>query len=120
MQPLGCDALPRPLGEMLFDQGVNGGRVAAIKLLQRALNTLLLNAHYATKRPSPLVVDGQFGPASREAVQWVLRNPAQGMPALIDMYREAVRERYRSIVRRNPSQQRFLRGWLARAERLGR
>jgi lysozyme family protein len=31
-----------PIGEMLFDQGVNGGLTAARKLLQRAINTGLL------------------------------------------------------------------------------
>jgi lysozyme family protein len=41
-EPLGCDALPMPLGEALFDQGVNGGLTAARKLLQRAINSCLL------------------------------------------------------------------------------
>lgn len=114
-----ADRFPRPLGEMIFDQAVNGGQVAAIKLLQRALNTLWMQYGGPYKRAA-LVVDGQLGPKTRDAIGWVLRVPAAGMAALVAGYREAVRERYREIVRRNPSQKVFLKGWLARAEELGR
>lgn len=119
-QPLRADILPRPLGEMLFDQGVNGGRTTARKLLQRAINNCLLSAPKQAGAGLPLKVDGQIGDATMRKLGWVLRYPALGMPALIDSFRHEVRERYREIVRRFPSQQRFLRGWLARAERLGR
>lgn len=111
--------LPRPLGEAVFDQAVNGGLVAAGKLLQRAVNTCLLTAKYASK-PTALKVDGQIGQSSREAVMWVLRYPGLGMPELLATYRAAAAQRYRSIVANNPSQKRFLKGWLARAEDLGR
>lgn len=117
---LRADILPPPLGEMMFDQAVNGGLVAAGKLLQKSLNSCMWSvAKTAGARP-PLKVDGQVGPQTMAALQWVLRYPALGMPALVATFRDAVRERYRAIVARNPSQQRFLRGWLARAERLGR
>ena len=118
--PIGADAWPKPIGEMLFDQSVNGGAMAAKKLLQRAVNTCLLGAANIPSRPALLKVDGSLGQTSRAAVQWVLRYPGIGMPGLVEAYRDAVRERYRNIVSRFPSQQRFLRGWLARAERLGR
>ena len=117
---LGADRLPKPIGEMLFDQAVNGGVSAARKLLQRAINHSLMSAPRGLDPPAPLKVDGQFGAVSQAAMGWVLRNPALGAPALSEDFRSAVRERYRDIVRRFPSQQRFLRGWLARAERLGR
>jgi len=120
-QTIGADRLPRPLGEAVFDQAVNGGLIAARKLLQRALNLCLMEATKAkASAPPPLAVDGGIGAETLAAVSWVLRYPAQGMPTLIAAYRDAVRDRYRAIARRNPSQQRFLRGWLARAERLGR
>lgn len=116
---LQAETFPRPVGEMLFDQAVNGGLAAARKLLQRAINSAILGSK-VTRRPSLLKVDGVLGNATRDALQWILDVPSIGMPALIAAYREAVRERYRNIVTRFPSQQRFLRGWLARAERLGR
>ncbi|MEA3264172.1 MAG: glycosyl hydrolase 108 family protein [Pseudomonadota bacterium] len=111
--------LPRPLGEAVFDQAVNGGMVAAGKLLQRAVNTCLLSVKY-TPKPVALKIDGQIGQATRKAVMFVLRFPGLGMPALVDTYRSAAAQRYRSIVANNPPQKRFLKGWLARAEDLGR
>lgn len=118
-QRLEADSFPRPMGEMLFDQAVNGGLATAGKLLQRAINDCLLRAK-DPRKPALVKVDGQIGWITRAAFAWVLRYPALGMPALIVAYRDAVRERYRAIVRRWPSQKRFLRGWLARADQLGR
>lgn len=115
---LDADRLPRPLGEMMFDQAVNGGLGSARKLLQRAINACL--AKMVVPRVPPLLVDGQIGEKSEIALNHVLQYAALGMPALVEAFREAVRARYRAIVAANPSQQRFLRGWLARAERLGR
>ncbi|MFC0686422.1 glycoside hydrolase family 108 protein [Novosphingobium clariflavum] len=122
-KPLDCESFARPIGEMLFDQGVNAGRTAAKKLLQRAVNTCLMEAKAkmgSKTAPDLLKVDGGLGEKSRAAIIWVLQYPPQGMQAIILAYRAAVRERYRNIVARYPSQQRFLRGWLARAERLGK
>lgn len=122
-KPLGCESFARPIGEMLFDQGVNGGMTAAKKMLQRAVNTCLMEAKVkmgSNSAPDQLKVDGGLGDKTREAIIWVLKYPAMGMQAIIQAYRAAVRERYRNIVARYPSQQRFLRGWLARAERLGK
>lgn len=118
--PLRADLFPAPIGEMLFDQAVNGGLSAARKLLQRAINSCLLQIPAARKGMALLKVDGQIGPASQSCLRQVLEWPSLGIPALVAAYRDAVRERYRAIVRRFPSQQKFLRGWLARAEALGR
>jgi lysozyme family protein len=113
-QVLECESFPRPIGEMLFDQGVNGGNHAAKKLLQQAINAVLRAGQY---RSIPLKVDGQIGEKARRAFDsmWA-RHPGQ----LAIEYREAVKDRYVAIVRRNPSQAKFLKGWLNRAERLGR
>ena len=120
-QRVGADQLPRPIGEMVFDQAVNGGLHAAKKMLQRAINQCLMEAgRSGANAPVNLAVDGALGATTTAALGWVLRHPGAGMPALVEAYRDAVRERYRAIVRRFPSQQRFLRGWLARAERLGK
>ena len=118
-QSLGADALPKPLGEMLFDQAVNGGLHAAKKLLQRAINQSMWAIAKTAGSPVLLKIDGTLGDQTRKQLLRVLQYPALGMPALISAYRDAARDHYRAIVRRWPSQQRFLRGWLARAERLG-
>lgn len=118
---VGAEQLPAPLGEALFDQAVNGGLTAAGKLLQRAVNHCLMEAaKIGATPPALLKVDGAIGRTTLDAVLWVLRYPGQGMARLIEAYRDAVRERYRQIAARFPSQKKFLRGWLARAERLGR
>ena len=119
-QPLGAEQLVRPLGEMLFDQAVNGGLKAARKLLQRAINNCAMSTFKRAGPRALLTVDGQIGPRTRELLLWVLQYPALGMPALTSAYREAAKARYRAIAANNPSQRRFLNGWIARANRLGR
>lgn len=119
-QRLEADGFPAPIGEMLFDQAVNAGLVSARKLLQRALNSCLLAQPGAKKATALLKVDGEIGPSTRTVLSYVLNWPGLRMPALVQAYRDAVAERYREIVRRRPDQKRFLKGWLARAEALGR
>lgn len=120
-EKLQADTFPAPIGEMLFDQGVNGGLTAARKLLQRAINVCAMNPGFRAARPNAkLTVDGVIGEKTRASLAEVLRWNALGMPALTDAYRAAAAERYRAIVRRWPDQKRFLNGWLARAEELGR
>ena len=74
-QVLECESFPRPIGEMLFDQGVNGGNHAAKKLLQQAINAVLRAGQY---RSIPLKVDGQIGEKARRAFDsmWA-RHPGQ-------------------------------------------
>ena len=117
---LQAETFARPVGEMLFDQAVNGGLATARKLLQRAINSCVMAAPKGARAPALLKVDGAIGNATRDALLWVLGYPGLGMPALVQEYRGAARERYQAIVRRFPDQRRFLGGWLARAERLGR
>lgn len=105
-----CEFYPEPLGEAMFDQAVNGGARAANTLLQRALNRV-----HPTDR---LHVDGKVGPATRARLLKVLDERWIGV--LMDAYRHEAKQRYHAIVANNPSQRRFLNGWLARAERLGR
>lgn len=111
---LECESFPQPIGEMLFDQGVNGGNHAAKKLLQQAINAVLRAGQYRT---IPLKVDGQIGDRTLSAFNSMWERHAT---QLVIEYREAVKDRYHAIVRRNPSQAKFLKGWLNRAERLGR
>lgn len=113
----GCETFPRPLGEMLFDQAVNGGGLAAKKILQRAINACVRKSGNVV---GLLTIDGRLGPATQAKLAWVLERPSLGMPALIVEFREEVETRYRLIADENPSQKRFLQGWLNRASALGR
>lgn len=115
--PLGCDNYAQPIGEMLFDQAVNGGAHAAKRILQQAINRCLAKSSSA---PEFIAEDGRIGAKTYDAMNWVIRWGALGMPALISAYRDAVKARYRAIAAANPTQKRFLNGWLNRAEELGR
>jgi lysozyme family protein len=113
---LDCESFAPPIGEMLFDQAVNGGGRAAKKLLQRAINAC--TAHIAGI--VRLKADGVLGPMTRAGMKAVLDHPGLGMPALAQAYRDAAAARYRAIAAADPSQKAFLKGWLARANALGR
>jgi lysozyme family protein len=114
---LDADSFAPPIGEMLFDQAVNGGLTAARKMLQRAVNASLVT--YGLNGQA-LVIDGVLGTATRAMIDRVLQWNGAGLPTLINAYRDVVADRYRAIVAANPSQKRFLNGWLNRAAQLGR
>jgi lysozyme family protein len=106
--PNACAALPLPIGEMVFDQAVNGGSLAARKLLQRALRRF--NA--------AIKDDGVIGIATMTALDTAMKTRG-GLTVLAQAYRDEAKARYRKIVTTDPTQARFLKGWLARADRLG-
>jgi len=106
-----CESFAKPIGEMVFDQAVNGGLVAARRLLQRAINRSGLVGAVAT--------DAQIGPKTRAALARI-ESIEGGVFALTHAYREETKARYYALVRRNPKLKRFIKGWIARAEQLGR
>ena len=114
--PIGGDRLPAPLDMVMFDAAVNCGVGAAVKQLQEALNALLPG--------NPLVVDGGYGPKTREALETVIeadRSVTQTCRGLephallrylaLDALMNKV-ELYDAIAERDPSQRTFLRGWI--------
>lgn len=111
-----CEALPEPIGEMLFDQAVNGGLLAAKKLLQRAVNACAVHIHGVAR----LKVDGGIGAKTLAAMAAVIDHPGIGIDGLAEAYREQARSRYRAIALADRSQRKFLKGWLNRADELGR
>ena len=93
------DTLPGPLDVVAFDTGVLMGVSRSIQLLQRSLG---------------VGVDGNIGPETRAALA---RANASGVAAKMADLREA---RHRAIVEANPTQAKFLRGWLNRLNDLRR
>ncbi len=112
-----CDTLPVPIGEAVFDQAVNGGGVAAARMLQAALNAVAPRLGLALR---PLVEDGVIGAATADRCAQIAKASNGAIAAIIRAYRDNVAARYRGIVRNDPSQARFLKGWLRRAAELGR
>lgn len=99
------DKLPEPLQPQMVDFAVNAGPPKAIECLQRALNRCF---------GFDLDEDGVVGPGTRKAAEravdefsWVRVNNA-----LVDV-RCAF---YRSLASAKPRNEKFLAGWLRRAE----
>ena len=107
---LDLDRLPKPVDGAIFDQAVNGGTVAAVKLLQKACNRINIGMD--------LTVDGGLGRITAARVGQIARMQ-NGLNALLEAYRQEAELRYNAIVRADPSQVTFLKGWVRRAKELG-
>src|SRR5574344_158992 len=86
----------------VFSHAVNGGKVTAAKMLQRAINKTF---------NSGLVIDGKIGPKTLQIVNSNIRNNS-----LRDNMANERRSFYYDIVKRKPKNQKFLKGWLNRIE----
>lgn len=84
----------------VFDLAVNMGLRRAVKILQEALPD------------NSIVYDGQIGPKTIQATN------AADEAALLSKLCDLASERYWQIVHNDPAQTRFLKGWLARANRV--
>lgn len=90
------------LSAHLFDHGVNAGLSASAKLLQKSINTVYNLS---------IAVDGKIG---NETLSY-----ANSPDKLTDLVNEFIKNReqfYKNIVNRNPSQKKFLNGWLNRVK----
>lgn len=99
-RPLRANLFSPRLALFLFDQSVNRGTVSVVKQLQRAVNDGL---------GRNLEVDGVVGPKTISAVTY--------MPGENELLRNLLRGSvnfYVDLVKRDPSQLAFLRGWLNR------
>lgn len=99
----GCDQLSSPaVQDELFNTAVLMGPGAAVRKLQQAVNLFQPDVE-------DIAVDGRFGPETREAVKG-FRDPEALAGYMNVLQGCAILE----IVERDPSQRRFLRGWLRR------
>jgi lysozyme family protein len=96
-----CQLMDEHLALKLFSLSANMGNQRAARLLQKAANSLA---------PSPLKEDGIIGPKTLEAIQRF--DPS----ALLKEFKKEAANFYQEIVARDPSQQKYLNGWLYRAE----
>lgn len=98
--------MPYPLCLLHFDAAVNHGLGGAGKQMQRTVNRI--------KGPV-LAVDGVVGPATIKEVRLLAGDGLKFFCAELLKTRE---EYFESIVKNNPSQSVFLRGWLNRVKNL--
>jgi len=98
-KPARCQALDSPMSLILFDSAVNHGVGRAVKLLQEVLN---------------VAVDGHFGPATMAAYDFL--EECHGTGHIATQYIKAREAFYFRIVEKDPTQGKFLRGWLNRLD----
>jgi lysozyme family protein len=91
--------LPERLKVKMFDTAVNTGLKQASKFLQAALNLL----------GKSLAEDGKIGPKTLRALCGLSET------AVLNLYADRQAKFYVDLVARKPSQQKFLNGWLLRA-----
>lgn len=89
------DELPAGLDYAVFDFAVNAGPGRAVKFLQRAVG---------------VVDDGIIGPKTMAAVASTNAREA------LEHFSEAKASFYKGLVDRDPSQRKFIKGWLARVD----
>ncbi|MBI1313678.1 hypothetical protein GC176_20490 [bacterium] len=98
------DRLPEPLQPIIFDIAVNSGPPRAIILLQKVLRAQLNEF---------IAADGVIGPGTRTKAEEALAK--FGVKAMVNAVVDARCAWYNAIVREDPSQAKFLKGWLNRA-----
>jgi lysozyme family protein len=94
------------VGRELFDTGANMGPVWPSRWLQQGIGAL---------GGPKVTVDGKIGAGTMLAYKSLRakRGPVATCLAMLDWLDDRQAERYLLIVQRNPSQRRFLKGWLA-------
>jgi len=97
--PIKGDSLPDPVARELFDCAVNCGIGTAVRFLQRAIG---------------VADDGAFGADTFRAVTTHLLSDGAGV--LVEKLKSQRRERYARIAENDPSQAKFLKGWMRRAD----
>ena len=103
------DKIPeQEIAEEVFDTGVNLGVRSAVTFLQESLNLLNRNQ----KNYADIVEDGLFGPDTLNALETCLK--IDDFSYLLKLMNILQGTHYIEYMRTNPTQERFVRGWLKR------
>ena len=97
-----CNELPRPLATVIFDSSVNCGVYSAGKWLQAMCNL----------KGSDLKIDGIIG---NKTLSSTLNHDPVVLTAGVFAYRL---QRYTGLLKRDPAQYKFVRGWMDRSANL--
>jgi len=105
-----CEDLPEEIALKIFDTAVNKGVTDACKWLQECLNVLNRNG----KSYADIAEDGKLGPATLRTIQ-ALKNMEGSHQLLLNAYHFRQGKHYWDEMRATPSQEKYARGWFARA-----
>lgn len=97
--------LPQAIADELFDTAVHLGVTRAVEFLQRALNVLTRN----TRLYQDLDVDGIIGPRTLAALRTYLEKDPPAL--LLKLMNVLQGMHYIERMEKNPSQQKYARGW---------
>lgn len=102
-QPIKADRIDSDMIRThLYDMGVNAGTGAAVKLLQKAINKV-----YGIS----IAVDGAIG-----NITLTYTNNKAKLNELVNEFINQRRLYYQDLVKRKPTNQKFLKGWLNRVD----
>lgn len=105
--PLCCDNIEdQTIAEKLFDTAVNCGAVTAVRMLQRALNSLNLSLWH------DVAVDGVMGGTSACTVNEAVKSKPYMRECILRVMMGLQTARYVEICEKNPSLKTFMRGWV--------
>jgi len=109
--PVRGDDIPdQHIANKVFDTGVNQGVARSTKYLQEGLNLLNRNgSNYAD-----IEVDGKLGDATLTALKAFLKLEDDRPDYLLKVLNLLQASFYMDIMRKDPTQERFARGWLNR------
>ena len=97
--------LPDQVQLITLDMNINHGCVRGVQILQTALNNFI---------PNSVTVDGSIGPETVRVASSILSK--FGVDATVNRICDARAIFYQLIVKNNPSQMRFYKGWIARCD----
>ena len=111
--PVRGDEIPNQhLANKIFDTGVHQGVGTSIRYVQEGLNLLNRNQRdYADLR-----VDGKLGDQTLNTIQQFLKLEKGRPDYLLKVINLMQAASYLEIMRRDPTQERFARGWLNRVD----
>lgn len=110
-RPSCAGEMPWPLCALHFDAAVNHGLGGAAKLLQRTLSKV---------QRVPLEIDGSIGPKTKRVLYSAIMDMdvnAAYRRRFCSTYLDYREQLFREIVKNNPTQKVFLRGWMNRLEK---
>ncbi|MDG1874240.1 MAG: glycosyl hydrolase 108 family protein [Mariniblastus sp.] len=111
--PIRGDEIPdQHIANKVFDTGVNQGVARSIRYLQESLNQLNRNQ----KSYANIKTDGRLGDQTLRAMQQFLKLEKNQPDYLLKMLNLMQANHYIEVMRKDPTQERFARGWLNRVD----